>query len=101
MSRLLEQTVRDELAIAAGVDGVDLSDETLDHFAWAVLTQLDYGFRFQWDPRWVPTGEPHLWAEGEQHYARCVTCLIVSPPTESEEATRVWYRRHRQAAHGQ
>jgi hypothetical protein len=63
VSRLLEQTVRDELAIAAGIDGVELSDETLDHFAWAVLTQLDYGFRFQWDPQWVPAGEPHSWAE--------------------------------------
>ncbi len=99
--RLLAQTVREELAAAAGMDGVELSEERLGHFAWAVSTQLDYGFRYRWDPQWVSPGQPHSWAEGDQNYARCVACLAISPPAASADAATLWYRDHLRTDHGE
>lgn len=38
--RLLEDAVRDELAVYTGILNLDLSDEKLDSLAWAVATRV-------------------------------------------------------------
>lgn len=94
---LLSDAVQNELIIAAGIEGVDLSPETIERFAQALVSRLDYAFRFRWDPSWAKGG-PHEWAEGDAHYTRCTSCLAVSPPSVTPEAAYAWYREHASAA---
>jgi hypothetical protein len=82
------------------MERVDLADETLDSLASAVLTRIDYGFRYRWDPEWVGPGEPHTWAEGEQTFDRCPVCLGISPASTSVEAAISWFTDHGRTRHG-
>ena len=99
MRRLLEETIREELAIAAGIEGILLTGEVLDRFAWAVVTQVDYGFRSRWDAEWTQPGEPHTWAEDVQTRARCITCFAISPPSTSVDAAARWHADRSRTAH--
>ena len=96
---LLEETVRSELAVYAGILELDLSAETLDTLAWAVATQVAYGFSLRWDPDWVAAGEPHVWTQDGRTSARCTRCLAISPPLDGEAAARAWHDEHRRTTH--
>ncbi len=98
MQALLADAVQNELVVACGIEGLDLPDEVLKRFGQAVVSRIDYGFRFRWDPAWAKGG-PHQWAEEGRHYARCTTCLAVSPAAVSPEAAAAWYREHAGGLH--
>jgi hypothetical protein len=97
--QLLQDTVRNELETYAGILNLELSAENLDTLAWAVATQVAYGFSFRWDPDWVANGEPHLWDEDGRTFARCTLCLAVSPPQDGESSGRAWHDEHQRLKH--
>jgi hypothetical protein len=97
---LLADAVRDELAVDSGIDGLDLPQPVLDRLAQGIISRINYGFRFIWDPSWVKNGFPHQWSEGGRFYARCTACLAVSPAAQSNETVLDWYANHAAAAHG-
>ena len=95
---LFEESVRDEVAIAFGIQGVEVPDILINNVAEAVISRIDYGFRFRWDPQWVKDGA-HQWAEADRYYARCTTCLSVSPGEADADAAASWYKRHARTSH--
>jgi hypothetical protein len=97
--QLLQETVRSELEMYAGILDLDLSAENVDTLAWAVATQVAYGFSLRWDPDWVPAREPHLWGEDGRTFARCTLCLAVSPPLDGESSAFGWHDEHQRTEH--
>ena len=91
--KLFEGAIRDELEIYGGFLGLELSDEDLDTLAWAVASQVAYGFSVKWDPDWVEpgsrtsgerTGGRSLGAPFASRSARrCRTRLLPTPGIEA------------------
>ena len=99
MSRLLEHAVHDELVAYSALLGLDLDPERMKNLAWAVTTRLQYAFDISWAPTWVPKGSPHVWEESEATYARCTTCLAVSPPSRDRAGAAAWSEQHVRDSH--
>lgn len=97
---LLADAVRDEVALAFGIQGIEVSDVVRNSVAEAVVSRIDYGFRFRWDPEWAKGG-PHQWAEDGRYYARCTACLAVSPGEGDADAAASWSRHHAQTSHNE
>ena len=97
---LLEDAVRDEVAVAFGIQGIEISDVVQASVAEAVISRIDHGFRFRWDPKWIKDG-PHQWSEEGGFFARCTACLAVSPGEADADAVRGWYQRHVREDHSE
>jgi hypothetical protein len=94
---LFEHAVRDEIAVAFGMQRIEVSDTVMESVANAVISRIEYGFRYRWDPVWVKDG-PHEWAEDGRFYARCNACLASRDEASAEDA-RAWYSKHVSEAH--
>lgn len=92
---LMADCIRRELQTASAIHDLGLRSEALDQLADGVLDGIDQGFTFAWRPRWVPQGEPHVWAEGGRSFARCNDCLEVSLAADDDRAARTWFQHHR------
>ncbi len=91
---LLSWTVRDEVAVSSGIQGLPLSDEDMGRLADAVWSRLDYDFRFTWAPAGVSIGGPQIWSENGQVFARCTACLQRSPGSDERDAAARWHVAH-------
>jgi hypothetical protein len=96
---LLADAVRDELAVSVGIQELDLSSDAIDRLAQAIASRIDYAFRFTWDPSWLSTGEPHVWSEDGNVFARCTACLAVSQASSNAGESSAWHDEHRRS-HG-
>ena len=94
---LLEDRVREELRVTDGAYGLGLSDETIERLTGGVTAGVLYAFSVDWDPDWVREGDVHAWEESGAWFARCGTCLLDSPPAQTQTAAAAWVRSHEES----
>lgn len=88
---LLEDCVRTELQVTSGMLELGLTDDVIESLMLGVASGVLNGFDLDWTHR-----RPHHWAESGQHFARCRTCLLDSPPNEDAQAALSWVQEHEQ-----
>ena len=99
----LTENILDELVSFNGLMVLGLEDRTLRELAKQVAVNIDYAFNVTWSPKWVKSGEPHVWSEasstGVCHFAECLLCgVVMTQPTR--EAAQAAYRDHLKGRHG-
>lgn len=99
----LEENIRDEIRAQNGTGGLDLDDATIRRLAACIAANVDYAFKIDWQPRWVPSGGPHRWTDsgdgsGDRHFVECLRCKKITMHTTSELA-ETWYADHRRIEH--
>jgi hypothetical protein len=102
-SERLTENILDELASCNGLMALGLDDRTLRELAKQVAVNIDYAFTVTWSPKWVKSGEPHVWSEtsstGVSHFAECLLCgAVMAEPTP--EAAHAAHRDHLTYRHG-
>jgi hypothetical protein len=72
-----------------------LTEDVIESLMFGVTSGVLYGFTVDWNPDWTH-GEPHQWQESGQHFARCRSCLLDSPPQKEAQLALSWVQQHEQ-----